>query len=138
MAKQAGEAEKQQQIAKLIQEGENLFSGTQYEASEDKFKQVLVLDATNATAKKYIADIAAKLAELKQQADAEQKFTALVSQGDAAVSSEKWQEAITAYTDALKIKADAGVEQKKASEGGKVRGWTTTQAGLVTAASFRT
>lgn len=115
LAKQAGEAEKQQQIAKLIQEGENLFSGTQYEASEDKFKQVLVLDATNATAKKYIADIAAKLAELKQQADAEQKFTALVSQGDAAVSSEKWQEAITAYTDALKIKADAGVEQKKAS-----------------------
>lgn len=115
IAGQANEAEKQQKIAALIREGENHFSNAQYEASEGKFKQVLDLEKNNAIAQKYLSDIAAKLAELKQQADSEQKFSSLVAQGDAAVSSQKWQEAITAYSDALNIKNDSGVEQKRSS-----------------------
>jgi epidermal growth factor receptor substrate 15 len=113
LAKLAGEAEKQQQIAQLIKDGEGLFTSTQYEASEAKFKQVLTLDQSNATAKKYLSDIAAKLAELKQQADTEAKFNALVTQGDAAVSNTKWQDAVTAYNSALALKPDAGVQQKR-------------------------
>src|SRR5690606_6937750 len=86
----------------------------QYPASEAKFKEVLELDKNNATAIKYLADIAAKLAEQQQLASAKQQFDHLVAQGDAATSAEKWQEAITAYSGALAIEKNPGVEQKLA------------------------
>lgn len=113
LTKLEGEAVKQQQIANLIQEGEQLFTNAQYQASETKFKEVQSLDPTNSIAQKYLADIAAKLAEQKQQADSKQKFEALVSQGDAAVSNEKWQDAIAAYDGALLLQDDSGVKQKR-------------------------
>lgn len=115
LAKMASQAEKEQQIKDLIQQGEDLFNTAQYVGSESKFKEVLTIDKDNAIAKKYLADIAVKIAEQKNQADVEQKFSALVAQGDKAVSTEKWQEGITAYTDALKLKSDAAVEQKLSS-----------------------
>lgn len=114
IAKLEGEAAKQQKIAGLIQEGENLFTNAQYPASEAKFKEVLELDKNNATATKYLADIAAKLAEQQQLANAKQQFDHLVAQGDAATSAEKWQEAITAYSGALAIEKNTSVEQKLA------------------------
>lgn len=113
LTKLEGEAAKQQKIAGLIQEGEGLFASADYDGSEAKFKEVQDLDKTNAVAIKYLADIATKRAELKSQADAKQKFDAFVAQGDAAVSGEKWQEAVTAYTEALKLQQDATVDQKK-------------------------
>ncbi|MCO5259286.1 MAG: hypothetical protein M9916_04000 [Crocinitomicaceae bacterium] len=112
LAKQLAASEKEQKIKTLVDEGVNLFNGTQYDASESKFNEVLSLDKDNATAKKYLTDIATKKNELKSQAESETKFNAFVAQGDKSVGSEKWQEAINAYSDALKIKTDNSVEQK--------------------------
>lgn len=109
----ADQAQREQQITQLIQEGQTHFSAGKFEDSKGKFEQVLSLDKENATAKKYLADIANELAKLKNQSEANEKFNALVAQGNSAFSSQKWQEAITAYNDALKIKDDAFVQQKR-------------------------
>lgn len=109
----ADQAQKQQQIAQLIQEGQNHFSAGKFEESKSKFEQVQSLEKENPTAKKYLADIANELAKLKNQAEASEKFNAFVTQGNSAFSSQKWQEAITAYNEALKIKDDAFIQQKR-------------------------
>jgi epidermal growth factor receptor substrate 15 len=109
----ADQAQKQQQITQLIQEGQNHFSTGKFEEAKGKFEQVQSLDKENPTAKKYLADIANELAKLKNQADANEKFNAFVTQGNNAFSAQKWQEAITAYNDALKIKDDAFIQQKR-------------------------
>lgn len=115
LAKLAASAEKAQKISTLLQEGESLFNTAQYDAALPKFNEVLSLDKDNSVAKNFIAQIATKKNELQQLAEKDAKFNQLVTQGDASVAAQIWQEAITAYTDALKIKADATVEQKLSS-----------------------
>lgn len=113
LASLADQAQKQQQIAQLIQEGQNHFSTGKFEEAKGKFEQVQSLEKENPTAKKYLADIMSELAKLKNQAEANEKFNAFVTQGNSAFSSQKWQEAITAYNEALKLKEDAFIQQKR-------------------------
>lgn len=110
--KQNADKAKSEQIAALIQEGETLFGGEQWEASKAKFNDVLKLEATNAVAKEKIKQIDAKLLELQNQAANEAKFNEWVTKGDAEVAGEKWQAAIVNYKEALKMKQDAAVQQK--------------------------
>lgn len=112
LAKLANDAAKNAQIAQLNQEGEALFNGTQYEQADAKFKQVIALDPNNATAKKYISDIASKLLEQRQLAEIDSKFNAFVAQGDNATTAGKFQDAVAAYSQAIALKNDAGVQQK--------------------------
>ncbi|HLU87640.1 MAG TPA: hypothetical protein VKZ44_07775 [Taishania sp.] len=112
LAKLAGEAEKQNQINQLVVQGEQLFNSADYTGSEDKFKQVLTLDASHAIAKKYLADIAKKLEEQKSLAAKETKFNELVSKGDAAFNASNWQEALSSYNEAHAIKQTPEVQSK--------------------------
>lgn len=115
LAKLAGEAAKQQQIAAFIQEGKSAFDREEFEAAEKSFKSVLELDKSNATATQYLADIKSKLEAKKKANDLKKQWEELVSKGDAASAASKWEEAINLYSQAIKIENNQQVADKIAN-----------------------
>lgn len=112
LIKQAEENKKNENITKLLTEGEALIASKSWEDAKVKYNQVLTLAPAHETAKAKIKEIDAALAELKTLADKDAKFTELVSKGDADAAADKGDLAIANYKLALKIKEDAGVQQK--------------------------
>lgn len=115
LSAQQKEKEKQQQIEKLLAEGNNLFATAKWSESKLKYDEVLKIDAQNTSAKEQLALIAQKIAAEKENAAKELQFTQLVKDGDALIVTKKFEEAIAKYTAADQIKEDAGVKQKIAA-----------------------
>lgn len=112
LKKQEDEASKNAKITALLAEGESLMQAQNWEGAKGKFTEVLTAAPTNETAKTKIKEIDAKLLELKTNADKDAKFNDFVSKGDMDATADKAASAITNYKEALKLKQDAGVQQK--------------------------
>jgi len=103
---------KQVQIDKLIAEGTTAFTANQLPAAKGKFQEVLKLDAENAIAKTKIAEIDAKIADEKANADKIASAKALVVEGDALAKTAKHTEALAKYNAAQAIYNDPAVQPK--------------------------
>lgn len=112
LSKQADENKKNENIAKLLAEGEGLITSKNWEEAKLKYNEVLTLAPAHETAKAKIKEIDAAIAANKEFADKEAKFAEFVSKGDADAASDKGTLAIANYKLALKIKEDSGVQQK--------------------------
>ena len=112
LVKLADENKKNENIAKLLAEGESLMSSSSWEEAKMKYNEVLTLAPANETAKAKIKEIDAALALEKEKADKDAKFAEYVSKGDADATADKGELAIANYKLALKIREDAGVQQK--------------------------
>jgi epidermal growth factor receptor substrate 15 len=106
------EKNKQQQITKLIADGNAAMSNQQWDNAKAKFNEVLKLDDENYTAKEKLAEISAKEKEMKNVAEQNAKFQKLVSEGDNLANAQKNNEALAKYQEAIGIKTDAAVQKK--------------------------
>ncbi len=110
--KLADENKKNENITKLLADGDGLITSKRYEEAKAKFNEVLTLSPTNETAKAKIKEIDLVLAQMKELADKDAKFNDFVSKGDADAAANKNDAALANYKLALKVKEDAGVQQK--------------------------
>ncbi len=102
------------QIDKLIADGTTAFDFEKWEEAKGKFTEVKKLDDKNAIATEKLAAIQAQLDKMKQNAELEAKIKKLVDEGDLANKGLKYEEAISKYTEAIELKPNPEVEQKKA------------------------
>ncbi len=114
LAELKAEKEKQEQIAKLLQEGAAAETARNYEEALTKYKAVIALDAANAVATPKIPALEKLIADAAKNAEMEAQFKALVDKGDAAVTAKKLEEAVTNYEQALQLKQDVAVQTKLA------------------------
>ncbi len=106
------EKERLAKIEKLLSEGNAAFVASKWEEAKGKYTEVLGLDAENAVAKEKLKLIEQKIEESKNLAAQEEKFKQLVVEGDKALTTEKYDDAIAKYEAAIQIKAAADVEEK--------------------------
>src|SRR5690606_34392838 len=106
------EKAKQEQIAKLLGEGNTLFSQSKWQEAKDKYVTDQKLNAENAEAKSQIVLIDQKLKEEKDNAEKVKQFNDLVAKGDVALNGKKYEDAINSYQQALEIKVDTKVQEK--------------------------
>lgn len=85
------------------------YDGKKLEEALALYKEASALRPTEAFPKERIVAIEAEIAKQKEQAE---QFNKLVAEGDAAVGSKLYDDAITKYTAALAIKADPAVQTK--------------------------
>ncbi|MBI3239500.1 MAG: hypothetical protein HYZ43_11785, partial [Flavobacteriia bacterium] len=95
---------KQEQIAKLLTEGNTAFTASQWVPAKTKYQEVLKLDATNATATARITEIDAQIADEKANAERTAKIKQLILEGDGLVKQTKLPEAKAKYQEALALK----------------------------------
>lgn len=112
IAEVAAEKAKQEQITKLLAEGNTAFTASQWAASKTKYEDVLKLDAENAVAKGRISEIDTKLAAEKADAEKLATIKKLIGEGDAFAKQTKLQEAKAKYEEAYALKADPAVKTK--------------------------
>ena len=113
LQKIAAEKAKQEKIATLLVEGQKELAANKLDPAELKYKEVIGLDAENTTAKAKLEEIKTKKEEAKKNQERDANFAKLVLEGDNVGKVSKWQESIDKYTQALALKPDAAVEQKK-------------------------
>lgn len=106
------EKAKQEQITKLLTEGNTAFTASQWAASKTKYQEVLKLDAANATASARITEIDAKIAGEKADVEKTAKIKQLITEGDALAKQTKLPEAKAKYQEALTMKPDPAVQAK--------------------------
>ncbi|ASS48575.1 MAG: hypothetical protein A3D31_07535 [Candidatus Fluviicola riflensis] len=103
---------KQDQIAKLLTEGNTAFTASQWVPSKTKYQEVLKLDPANATATARVTEIDAQIADEKANAERTAKIKQLVLEGDALVKQTKLAEGKAKFQEALALKADPAVQAK--------------------------
>ncbi|HLP54275.1 MAG TPA: hypothetical protein VK151_04565 [Fluviicola sp.] len=106
------EKAKQEQISKLLTEGNTAFTASQWVPSKAKYEEVLKLDPENATAKGRITEIDAQIADEKANAERTAKIKQLVLEGDGLLKQTKLPEAKAKYVEALALKPDPAVQAK--------------------------
>lgn len=106
------EKAKQDQISKLLTEGNTAFTASQWLPSKTKYQEVLKLDPANATATARITEIDAQIADEKANAERTAKIKQLVLEGDGLVKQTKLAEGKAKYVEALALKADPAVQAK--------------------------
>lgn len=106
------EKQKQEKIAKLLEEGNTLFLAAKWNDAKLKYNEVVGLDQNNQIAKERLVEIDKKITEEADVAAQMAKFSKLVAEGDAAVKLTKYPEAKGKYEEALSIKADPAVQTK--------------------------
>lgn len=106
------QAELAEKIDRLMKEGDQAMTGEKYEDAIAKFEEVLSLDDEHVPAKEKLALAKQKLEDQKNAEAADAEFNKLVKEGDDALTTEAYQNAIDAYTKALAIKDDASVKSK--------------------------
>ncbi len=103
---------KQDQITKLLEEGNTAFNGKQWAPSKAKYQEVLKLDAANAVAAARITEIDAKIAEDAKNAAAMAEAKKLVTEGDALAKTGKNEDALAKYNAAQAKYNDPAVQPK--------------------------
>lgn len=112
IAEEKAEKEKQEKIAKLLQEAETAYTAQTYDVALAKYKEVITLDNANTVAPPKITEIEQLLADEAKNKELNEKFNALVKQGDDAVVAKKLEDAINKYKEALTLKEDEPVKTK--------------------------
>jgi len=105
---QAG-AELEKKFQELMTKAKDEYSSKSYEAALATYKEASDLKPAEKLPKDRIAEIEKLLADQKAQ---DEKFNKFVSDGDKAVGTESYDDAISNYESALAIKEDAGVKSK--------------------------
>ncbi len=94
------EKAKEEQIAKLLAEGNTAFTGQKWVESKTKYNEVLKLDAANAVAKGRITEIDAKIAEEAANAAKIAEAKKYEAEGDALAKTNKYKEALAKFNQA--------------------------------------
>lgn len=92
---------------KLVEEGDNLFNQSNFQASLAKFEEAKTLKPDEAYPPKKIAEIKVKIEEEKKNAADQEKYDNYVAAADQLFESGKYKEAKDNYNLALGIKANA-------------------------------
>ena len=100
----AAEAERQATIKSMLDAADALFNQQEYANAKVKYQEVVAFDAGNATATAKIQEIDGIFAQMA--AELEANFNNAMSAGNAAMSAEKFAEAITHYQTALAYKPE--------------------------------
>jgi tetratricopeptide (TPR) repeat protein len=100
----AAEAERQATIKTMLDAADALFNQQEYANAKVKYQEVVTFDAGNATATAKIQEIDGIFAQMA--AELEANFNNAMSAGNAAMSAEKFAEAITHYQTALAYKPE--------------------------------
>ena len=100
----AAEAERQTTIKTMLDAADALFNQQEYANAKVKYQEVVAFDAGNATATAKIQEIDGIFAQMA--AELEANFNNAMSAGNAAMSAEKFAEAITHYQTALAYKPE--------------------------------
>lgn len=94
----------------LITEADKSFDGKSYEDAKTKYQEALGLKPGESHPSARISEIEDILKKQKEEADAakrlEEQYTALIEEGDKAFESSNWDEAISRYEEALKLKSN--------------------------------
>lgn len=93
----------EEQINKLLSEGQTAFDGEQYTDAKSKYEQVLGLDSENAPAKTKLAEVNAKLAELDAAAELSAKIEKLLQEGNSSFTSEDYTTAKSKFEEVLSL-----------------------------------
>lgn len=104
-------AQKDKDFSEKMAQGKAAYSNDELEKALGLYKEASGIKPNEQLPKDLIAEIEKKLAEQKNN---EAAFNKLVSEGDVASGSDKFDEAISKYEAALKLKKDSGVETKLA------------------------
>ena len=104
--------EQAEQIAKLLQEGEDAMTSKAWEDAKSKFTEVLSMESTNAIAIEKLALVEVELEKLNDLALQEENYNKLIQEGDSENSAKKYVEALAKYTEAKNIKATPEVQTK--------------------------
>jgi epidermal growth factor receptor substrate 15 len=110
--KNLAEKAKQEQITKLLAEGNSAFLSKDLTKAKASFEGVLALQNDHPEALQKLATVNDLLK--KQEADAQlnAQFDQLVKDGDLAVTTKKFENAILKYQEAIQLKNDPAVQQK--------------------------
>ena len=100
----AAEAERQATIKSMLDAADALFNQQEYANAKVKYQEVVAFDAGNATATAKIQEIDGIFAQMA--AELEANFNNAMNAGNAAMSAEKFAEAITHYQTALAYKPE--------------------------------
>lgn len=103
---------KEEQITKLLAEGNTAFTSAKWADAKTKYNEVLKLDAANAVAKGRITEIDAKMAEEAANAAKIAEAKKLETEGDALAKTNKYKEALAKYNQAQATYTNPAVAPK--------------------------
>lgn len=109
-ALRAGE-QNQKDFSEKMNQGKTARTAKELEKALTLYKEASAIKPEEKLPKTYIAELEKEIADQK---NSEAAFTKLVAEGDIAVGSENYDEGISKYEEALKLKQDAGVSAKLA------------------------
>ncbi|HIP32786.1 MAG TPA: hypothetical protein EYG86_08500, partial [Crocinitomicaceae bacterium] len=103
---------KAEQIAQLIQEGNNEITSKEWEIAKTKFTEVLGLESTNEVAISKLALIETEIEKANNLALQEEKYNELMKDGTSNFSSNKFEDALAKFMEAKSINATPEVQAK--------------------------
>jgi tetratricopeptide (TPR) repeat protein len=122
--KEEEERKKKEQYNALIDKADKSFASAKYEEARDIYNEALKLFPADAYAKKRYDESLQKIreieAEKKRLAELEKKYSDFIAQGDQFKTTEKYDEALKAYENALTIKAGDAVATQRITEVKKI------------------
>jgi len=113
ISSEKSDEERTAKVKQLIQAGDNAQTQKQWSVAIAKYKEALIFDPNNAIITQKINEATQKQTTETESKNTESQFNTIVKQADQALSIRKYQEAIDKYNEALKIKDDPSVKQKK-------------------------
>ena len=105
IARNKAAADLENQYNNLIAQADGFFTATEFVRAKDAYSQASALKPDQAYPKTRIAEAEKKLVEQEQTASVNKKYNDFITTADMAFNSQKWSEAKTAYTEALKVKS---------------------------------
>lgn len=109
LAEQKANAEKDAEFSAAMAKGKQAYKDENLQEALDNYNAAALIKPDEKLPKDLIAEIEAKIAKLMES---EAAFRELVKEGDAAVTAENYDEAITKYEAAFDLKKDSEVEAK--------------------------
>lgn len=118
--KEEEERKRKELYNQLIDKADKQFSAQDYEQAKNNYNEALKLYPSDAYAKKRYEETVQKIREIEEEkrrlAELEKKYNDFIAQGDNFKNTEKYNEAIASYTQALGIKANDAVANQKIAE----------------------
>ena len=120
LAQAIEKAKQDAEFARLIAEGDQNVKQTKYEEGITSYKSALKIRPGDATTLAKIAEAEKLLAQAIEKAKQDAEFARLIAEGDANVKQAKYEEGITSYKSALKIRPGDATTLAKIAEAEKL------------------
>ncbi|MFP5471479.1 MAG: hypothetical protein ACLGGV_07765 [Bacteroidia bacterium] len=118
--KEEEERKRKELYNQLVDKANKQFDAKEYAQARDNYNEALKLFPGDAYAKKRYDEAVQKLREIEEEkrrlAELEKKYNDFIAQGDNFKNTEKYNEAIASYTQALSIKPNDAVANQKITE----------------------